>query len=105
MTETEGTFEVIDFDEDDEPELEKKKPDDLSSAIMGFFSTLNLKLLLFIFLLFIFITSDIFVNKILGRIDGATQHREPTGKGTFIQGFFLAFFYMILDLVIKLGFI
>lgn len=100
-----STFETIDYDGYEDEEVDKKRPDDLTSAFMGFFSTINYKLMLFLFLIFILITSDIFVEKILGRIDGATQHRDPTTKGTFIQGFFLVFFYMIMDLVIKLGFV
>lgn len=99
------TFETIDFDGLDDEETEKRKPDDLASAFMGFFTTINYKLLLFIFLIFIFISSDIFIEKVLGSINGASQNREPTVKGTFIQGFFLVFLYMIIDLIIKLGFI
>lgn len=100
-----ATFETIEYDDFEDEDLDKKRPDDLTSAFMGFFSTLNYKLLLFLFLIFLLVTSDIFVEKILGKIDGATSHRDPTTKGTFIQGFFLVFFYMIMDLVTKLGFI
>lgn len=97
-------FETIEFD-DYEEEINDKKPDDFMSIFMDFFSTLNYKLLMFIFIIFIFITSDIFVEKILGKIDGTVNHREPTSKGAFMQGLFMVFFYMIFDLVIKLGFV
>lgn len=97
-----STFETIDF-VDEEEEEKTRKTDDLSSAFVGLFSTLNLKMMLFLFLIYIFVSSDIFIEKILGRIDGATNLRESTIKGTFIQGFVVVFLYMILDLVTKVG--
>lgn len=99
-----STFETIDFDVEDIDD-DGKKPDDLASAFVGFFTTLNYKLLLFLFLFFILVNSDIFVDKILSNIEGAVEVREPTAKGTVIQGLILVFFYMIVDLIIKLGFI
>jgi|SRR5579883_3683017 len=99
-----NTFEIIDVDMDDGDIGKKKKPDDLASAFMGFFTTINYKMLLFLFIIFIFITSDIFVDKILSRINGTVEHTNiTTNKGTFIQGLFLVLFYIIMDMLIKLG--
>ena len=52
-----------------------------------------------------FINSDVFLSKILSRIDGGVNIREPTTKGTFVQALFLVLFYIIADVVISLGYI
>lgn len=94
--ETKESLDVI------EQEIEiKKKPDELSSMFAGMLTNINYKLYIFIFFLFIFITSDIFVDKILNKFSDSVEHRIPTSKGTFIQALFLCLFIFILDLVIK----
>lgn len=96
--------EVIDSDKlksDDED----NKPDDLSTVFMDCFTVMNFKLLFFIFITFILITSDVFVDKILSKFDGASENRNPTTKGSFIQGFVLVLFYIMFDVIIKLGYI
>ena len=102
------TFETIDFDgvEDDDGELTNGRPDDLASAFVGFFTSINYKLIMFIFIIFIFVTSDVFIDKVVSRVDGTVENmRETTNKGAFIQGLCLLLLYMIADLVIQLGFI
>ena len=99
-----STFETIDF-EDFSPDDSNRKHDDLSSVFVGFFATLNYKILFFIFIIFLFISSDVFIDKALSNIDGSVEYKTPNTKGTFIQGILLVFLYMIIDLVIKLGFI
>jgi hypothetical protein len=93
-------FEIIDNDTST-----GEKPDDLGSAIMGFLSGMNYKLLFFLFLIFIFLTSDIFVEKILARINGAVNGHEISTKGTLIQGLLLVLMYSITDLIIQLNYL
>ena len=101
-----STFETIDFEDFDSNNTKSsKKNDDLASAFVGFFTTINYKILFFIFVIFLFISSDVFIDKALSRIDGAVEYKTPTTKGTFIQGFFLVFLYMIIDITIKMEWI
>lgn len=93
--------ESIDFAVDS-PE-DKKQPDDLASVMIDFFTSLNIKLILFIVILFLFVSSDIFVDKVLDRFSGATSNKRPTTKGIFLQAGFLALFYITVDLLIQLG--
>ena len=53
-------------------------------------SPINFKLVIILFLIFIFIVSDIFNNTILSCFgDRAIKNRNPTGVGIIIQGIFL----------------
>jgi len=96
-----STFETIDSPGDDTLD---QKSDDFSSIFMDCMTTINFKLLLFLFLVFVLVTSDVFVDKILSKCNGATENRNPTMKGTFIQGFVVVILYILLDLIIKLGY-
>lgn len=99
------TYEIIEA-EDLEDADNLKKPDDFASAIVGLFSSFNLKFIIFLFIAFLFVSSDIFIEKILNKIDGTTiSGRETTTKGTIIQGIVLILFFMGIDVVLKTGLI
>lgn len=54
--------------------------------------TLGAAALLFLF--FLLVTSDVFVNSVLGCFQGATEGRAATAYGTVLQGVFLVVVYI-----------
>ena len=99
----EGTFEEIDFD-DVEEELENKsrRPDSFIDIFADFFGGVNYKIIFFLFIIFMFINSDIFIEKVLSRFDGTVEGRVTvTNKGTFISSIVLILFYMTFDMLIR----
>lgn len=108
MSET-ATFEEIEFDDEDdaveEKKSTKKKPDDLFSVVGAVFSWANLKLIVFIFLIFVAICSDMFSEHVLSRFNGTVDGRVPNTKGTLIQGVFLVLFYIMADILVQYGII
>ena len=101
MSKHNETYEEIDFDKE---ETTNKKPDDFAGMTIGFFSMVHFKQLIIIFFLFLFVSSEVFIDKILTRIDGSTEHKNPTTKGTIIQASFLVLMFMILDILVRYGF-
>lgn len=63
------------------------------------FRLTNWKILLAIFLIFLFIISDIFVDNVLSKF-GTVEGRNPTGKGIIIQGIFLVLGYILATYII-----
>ncbi len=53
------------------------------------------KALIMLFLLFVFVVSDIFVDNILAGFRGATKCRTPSPYGVVLQGIFLVIFYVV----------
>ena len=68
----------------------KGRPDGAFDMIAGVVNKIPWKVALFIFILFILITSRDFVEYVLGRFDGTVDHCEPNLKGTMIQGLLLS---------------
>jgi len=62
---------------------------------------LNWKMYGLLFIIFILITSDIFLDRILSRFKGAVSGTEATSYGTVIQGIMLVLFYMIIEFICK----
>ena len=83
----------------------KERPDDLTSLFTDVFKFSNIKIALFIFFLFIILSSDIFIDKMLSKVTGAVDGRCPTGKGTIIQGLLLVLCYIIFDMLVRGGFL
>jgi hypothetical protein len=103
MTEVDnGTFEDINFDViEDETVGSSKSPDDFMGIFADFFVSINYKLIFLLFIIYLFLHSDMFVDKVLSKVKGAVDHRSPTNKGTFITGLVLVIFYMIFDMLIQ----
>jgi len=55
----------------------------------------SIKQYLILFIIFIFIVSDIFINNILSNIGSTVKCRTPTNLGVIVQGIFLVMFYII----------
>lgn len=99
----EGTFEEIEFDDvEEELENNSRRPDSFIEIFADFFGGVNYKIIFFLFIIFMFINSDIFIEKVLSRFEGSVEGRTTiTNKGTFISSIFLILFYMIFDMLIR----
>lgn len=65
-------------------------PSDLTSVVSGAFETIPFKLLAYIFIIYIFVSSDIFAKRILSGIDGAvSMNSVPSTYGTVLTGLLL----------------
>lgn len=86
-------MEVIDFEK-----LEKKSnkksskniPSDMSGIVADILLGLPWSLALVMFIMYILLNSDIFINNVLARVEGASKNMVPTNKGTFISGFIMS---------------
>lgn len=82
-----------------------EKSSDMMHAVVDALTKVNYKLAFFVFFIFLFITSDIFVNKVLGHFSGAVEHQEPTLRGATLQGLFMVLLFLLMDLLIRAGLI
>jgi hypothetical protein len=82
------SFEII---EDDEEEVSE------SFDISGIWYSILL------FLIYIFLNSELFIDKVLSNIDGTTDHKIITSKGVLIQAVLLVLIMICVDLGIKAG--
>lgn len=81
----------------------KNKPTLLMMVTNGL-CNIRYKSLLFLFILFILITSDVFINLLLKKINGAVDDRGYASPyGTVIQGLTLVLCYMLLSFLIDQG--
>ena len=97
-------FEVIEYEEETKKSKKdkKEKKNSLVSEIIDSLASTNFKLLVFIFLAFLLVTSDIFADKVISRISpDSVDHHNLNSKGTMIAGLFLVLAYIVCDVVIK----
>jgi hypothetical protein len=82
----------------------KRKPkdnDDFVSMCSDLLNGINWKVSLFIFILGMFIFSDVFIEVFLLPIDKAVEGDIATSKGTIIQLLSLTFGYILIDLLVQ----
>ncbi len=79
--------------------------DDFPSMVTDLLKGMPWKISMFLFMLMIFIYSDIFVELFLNSIDGAVEGDSPTSKGTLIQIIITIICYIVLDLLVQGGFL
>lgn len=61
----------------------------------------TLKSVIILYLLFLFVCSDAFVNSILSKFAGAVNEREPTNVGIMVMGIFLVIGVIVGQYLIK----
>lgn len=86
---------------DSDPIIPNKRPDDLTTMIVDIFSSIQYKFLGLMLIMFIILSSDVFINRILARFGGAVNVKCPTSWGTFLQGLFLVLAMIIIDALIR----
>lgn len=89
----------------DADELIIKKPlrDNFVEVVSDLVSGVKYKYYVLLFIIFLFLSSDIFVNRMLSRLDGAVEYKTPTSYGTGLQGMFLVMGGIIVDLLTSQG--
>ena len=90
---------------DSVPLVAGKQPDEFSTVIADAVSGVNIKVLVSLFLIFMIITSDVFVTRVLANVSGATDYKYATNYGTFLQGLLLVFLFLIVDVANNYGII
>jgi hypothetical protein len=79
----------------------KRSKDNLTAMFSDLFNSINYKVAIFLFILGIFIFSDLFVDGILSSFKDAVYTDTPTTKGTAIQLMFLTIGYIVIDLLVS----
>jgi hypothetical protein len=79
----------------------KDRPESFLTVIGNALSDIPYRFFVLMFLTFLLLSSDTFINRILSNIDNAVDMKSPTSYGTVIQGLLLVFMCMIYDCLIK----
>lgn len=86
---------------DSDPILTNQTTDDFTAIFNDALVGIPYKLLIFLFLLFVLVTSDVFTNRVLARFSGAVDHKYATNYGVMLQGIFLVLGYTIIAVLEK----
>lgn len=78
----------------------KKSTEDFISMFSDLFDSINYKVAVLLFIIGLFIFSDIFIELFLVGINDAVIGDETTTKGTMIQLTMLTFGYIVADLLV-----
>lgn len=78
-----------------------KSPDDFYSLFNDFTESCNFKLLGGLFIIFMILSSDVFLNRILSRFKNAVEYNTITTWGIMIQGIIMVIAMIMLDVLIK----
>jgi hypothetical protein len=105
-----GNVETIDFNaiegkSSSSNSNKKKTPGDFPSLFADLFMSIDWKMALFLVVIWIILSSDVFIDKVLRKFKGSVENMTPTNKGTVIQALFGALFYIILDGIMSAGLI
>lgn len=80
----------------------KKQPSDLTPVVGNIFKKIPWKLMIYVFIIYLLLSSDVFIKAILNNINGAVGFsNSPTTYGTIITGLLLVIFVAITDILIK----
>ena len=74
---------------------------DFPSMIADMISNVQYKLFFMMLIVFIIVSSDMFINRALAKFEGAVDGRCPTSWGTVLQGSFLVLMTAIMDVAIR----
>jgi hypothetical protein len=90
-------------DQDSLDSLKASPPSDFISLLGGMFSGIRCKFLVLLFVFFLLISSDVFVDRVLSKVDSAVNMDRPTSYGTVIQGMLLVMCVLVLDVLTNRG--
>lgn len=79
----------------------KKGPDDFMKMTVEIFSEIQYKLFFLIFIVFIILNSDVFINRILSKFSSTLDGHRITSWGTVLQGTFLVLGAIAIDALVK----
>lgn len=93
-------------DEEEERSTSRKrkaKKTDFMQMSGNLLTNISIKMSFILFFLGMIIFSDLFIDGFLNKFDGTVHGECTTTKGTVIQLLMLVFAYIVMDLVIKYG--
>lgn len=89
---------------DSEPiRVYRERPDNIAKLAFNAIKSIEYKLIILLFTTFMLLSSDVFINRVLSKFNGAVDHRYPTNYGVLLQGMFLVLAYIIYDALVSLG--
>lgn len=87
------------------PKKMTNKTDNFISMGISGVQEFRFKPYILLFLIFIIITCNVFVDKCLSKFENAVDGNEPTTKGSVIQGIFIVMTYIVVDYLCKYEYI
>jgi capsule polysaccharide export protein KpsE/RkpR len=63
--------------------------------------TISVKSILILFILFLFVVSDVYTNSVLCNVSGALTERNPTNLGIILQGVSLVVLFVLANYLVK----
>ena len=82
-----------------QPKCNTNKYNDFYSTIHGIITSSPVKVGFLIFILYIVINTDVFIDRFLASFSGAVEGRYATNKGIVIQAMMMTIIYLLLFLV------
>lgn len=82
-------------------DCDEDEGDDFPSMFTDLFRGVNWKVSMFLFIMMVFIFSDIYIELFLNSVSGAVEGDTPTTKGTTLQIVTTILMYIVLDLLVK----
>ena len=79
----------------------RRNRDDLGGTIIAMGNQINWKKALLLWLVFIMMSTEIFIEKFLEKFHGAVECERVTMTGTFISSLFLIIAYILIDMIYK----
>lgn len=78
-----------------------KEPDSITDMIADSITHIPYKLYGMMFIVFVFLSSDVFTNRIMSNFHGAVDYKCLTSWGVVLQGIFLVIAVICLDALIQ----
>ena len=92
-----SVIEIEDLETDPDKKYEK-------SAFISLITSPNYKMAIIIFILFIFLMSNMFIEMVLSKISSSlVEGNNPTSKGIIVLGAMLVVLYLLLEMLNKGG--
>lgn len=77
-------------------------PSDFGQILQDISSGIPVKQMIILFILYILVSSDVFINRVMGRVDGAISYTDTLSTyGTVLSGLVLVLLYVLFDILIK----
>ena len=70
---------------------------DLTAILADTVAGIDFKIVFLIYIVYIMLSTDIFITRILGRFSGAIEYNQPTSWGVILQGTFFVLAYLIIN--------
>jgi|TARA_R110002153_G_scaffold273997_3_gene446451 hypothetical protein len=86
---------------DSDPIVSGKIPDEFMAILVDSLSGIQYKLIAFIFIFFIILSSSTFIDRVLTNFSGAVDGHDVKNWGIILQGLFLVMSTIAIDALIK----